>query len=82
MTDHCTLEYKLAVDFSCQQISGSGGRYYFPLNFCPLFHQKIFLNSCKYLYPCKKSWGIQKDGSQEAAGAGNVKKQQKRQKIM
>ena len=42
MPDHCTLEYKLAVDFSCQQISGSGGRYYFPLIFAHFFIKKYF----------------------------------------
>ena len=40
MPDHCTLEYKLAVDFSCQQISSSGGRYYFPLIFAHFFIKK------------------------------------------
>ena len=40
MPDHCTLEYKLAVDFSCQPISGSGGRYYFPLIFAHFFIKK------------------------------------------
>ena len=42
MPDHCTLEYKLAVDFSCQQISGSGGRYYFSLIFAHFFFKKTF----------------------------------------
>merc|ERR1711951_12456 len=53
---------------------------FFFVFFCPFFHQKICLSGCKYLYACKKSWGIRKKGSQEAAGAGNVKKKQKKTK--
>ena len=82
MPDHCTLKYKLAVDFSCQQISGGGGRCHFPLVFAHFFIKKSFFLAINTYIHIKNCGESEKMGLEKLLAQEMWKKKQKKQKIM